>query len=381
MIYQDSDTYEKKVSKMAFLATNILASGKDKILKFFFSKESEDSSNSTQPAESNIVSSEDFDQDFDSQKKEPPICNFISTEEKSMIQNNEEVKYFEFKTDPEDTVNLDSLFSILNNSAVRINETAFGNFVTILKSFIDSDEVQTDIMKYIYSRPNIIEYLENHIVHSGGYQALSAILNIPKYRSYSSRQSICQFIVHRQRVFTKLYDKLVNSKSEDEVESLTNLFSHLLKDSSKIWDSSHFIEKIILEPENVNKLFSIILSSKVVESDQNDKITRNLIEFLKIIIEYCDHKFDGEKSEQASPAGEGDEQQKEGTLTERSINFDIPLFTSPVDELNNQFFDNLSSFLPKLAELLPKFRVGVSNLRKESQYQVSVKKFRLADLP
>ena len=66
--------------------------------------------------------------------------------------NQENVKYFEFLTNPKDSVHLDELFSIVNHDAKTVNETAFGNFTQIVKSFIEATEVESDLIKFFFSR-------------------------------------------------------------------------------------------------------------------------------------------------------------------------------------------------------------------------------------
>lgn len=256
--YVDDYSFSKDKSRKAFVATAILSSAKDSVLKFFFQKPEDDSSDlstlhSTTDGNSNQRESDKVS-----------ICNFIKTVEKTESVNGQEAKNYEFITDPKDTIYLDRLFSILSYDPYTVNETALGNFTTIIKSFVECGDVQADFLKYVFSREDILKRLSEHIVSQAGQHAVSLLLNLPKYLYYRSKYWISQFLKHRQALFTNFYSKLLASDNIEEIEGIVELFNYLIKENKRIWDATYFINKIVICEENTKKLLEKIISCDVL---------------------------------------------------------------------------------------------------------------------
>lgn len=257
----EDETFSADKCKLAFISSSIIGSGKKNVLKFFFARDNE----IQELLPEKIITTheiEDTDFGYDCPPS-PPICKFIKTEEKSFLENQEEIKYNEYVTDKTDTKRLDKLFSILNNSPEDTNMTAFGNFSLVIKSFINTDSVKSDFLKYFYSRPDNFTKLINHTGHNKGYQVMSSILNMQKWYSDNSSALASQFLVHRLRCYNELAARLVDEHTDVEcVESIASIFYDLLTDNKHIWDSIYFIDRVLLDWRKVDALVERLMGDR-----------------------------------------------------------------------------------------------------------------------
>jgi len=345
--YMERETYSADNSKLAFVSTSIMASGKKSVLRFFFGQEGD-----TEPElpEQVLPPTEDTDYGYGGPPS-PPICKFIKTEEKSYTENQEEITYHEYKTDRADTKHLDRLFSILDDSPCHTNMTAFGNFALIVKSFLNSDNVKSDFLKYVYSRREIFEGLVQHLCHHNGYQVLSSILNMQKWYSENSSALASQFLVHRLRSYSELADRLAEPATEiDVVESIVDLFFELVTDNRHIWDSVYFIDRVLLNSKKVEALVARLM-------DQREK-ARVLLRLLTTLVEYCNKEYDEEEDNSNSSQDKNDEygDEAKGASDDDGpkieVNIIVPEVSSPADELRSAFLEKLRDQFRSLASLV-----------------------------
>lgn len=329
------------------MSTSILSSGKKNVLKFFFTGDDDESLPST-------VLPQD---DKNSQEwgygycPSPPICTFIKTNEQTFVENQEEFKYNEFVTERTETEKIDRLFRIIETDPDYVNLTAFGNFSTIVKSFLEKDNVKSDFLKYFFSRPELLTRMMDHMVHSTGYQTLSSILHLKKYYSDSNAVS-SQFLIHRRRAYSQVFAAMVSpTASVDLVEASVELFVELITDSKSIWDAGHFVERVLLDLDNLKLLLSRLSQREV---GQNDQVRYDLLRLLVAMVDFANKKYDEDEvssfeekqpsEDEKSPHGDDDD-----LKIDINVNIVVPEVPNAADEQKNNFIDTIAA---KLGDIL-----------------------------
>ena len=323
------------------MCTHLLASGKKNVLRYFFALDGDESLPSTVlPADDSTKN--EFDYGY---PPSPPICNFVKTNEQSYFENHEEIKYSLFVTERADTERIDRLFSLLEIEPEFTNVTAFGNFTTIIKSFLEKDNIKSDFLKYFFSRPELLGNLINHMVHTTGFQALASILNLKKFYS-DANATASQFLVHRRRAYSQIFERLVSpTASVEQVEPCVELFVELITDSKTIWDSAHFIEKVLLDLGNLDLLIGRLSEREVGSIDE---IRFDLLRLLTAMIDFANKKYDEEEGSSFEERKAGDEEKS--PLTEDDglkieVNIVVPEVPTPVDEQRSNFIEKIVSRL------------------------------------
>jgi hypothetical protein len=250
--------FSKDSSKRAFISTKILSSGKDLIIDYFFQSDCNyGKTKKPETAGTDSGSENEY-------RRSRDVAVFVtkgSTVESTQIIDGEEVKFTEYLTRLEDTVGLDKLFAFLVRDSKEVNNTAFGNFSKIVKSFIDLDDIKIDFMKYFYASKINPHNLINSVEWSAATDLLDSIVNLQKGMDNNSNN--LQFIFHRLKLYIALQDKLFSSTVLEEVENLSGIFKTLLKTSSRIWDAAYFIEKVLTERTRFELLVNAYANAKV----------------------------------------------------------------------------------------------------------------------
>lgn len=257
--YSDEDDTSNTTSRAIYRASNILCSRKNEIFKCFFRK------NPREPT-SPLSKDETEDESGYSYNQDPPFrCDMFETVEKSMVINGEESKYQEFVQDQKETL-MDKLFNIVFEDPDDVNLTAFGHFLNIIKSFVDSQFFYADFLKYVFSRRLLLGRLVEHIVHPSGYQACQLVAAISKRSVDGSRSSLSVFLMHRYRALEMIFNNILESHDADKellAESSCEMWVEFIKDHPNICDSNHYIDKILLDNDNMGKLLQHLISVEV----------------------------------------------------------------------------------------------------------------------
>lgn len=252
LCYHDGPAFDAQLSKAIAAATSILSSRKDRVLKLFFRRKPDEPTSPVPKDEAEVEERYSF-------YSEPPfISNLIETSEKTEVINNEEVKVQVFQADPQNTINLDRLFSIVFKEPAEVNLTAFAHFNTIVKSFIDNQYFHADLLKYLFSRSLVRSSLIEHVVHQPGHHLLNLLININKRSVEGSKASMTIFLHHRLELYEKIFENVISSKNDSQeefVEGLCDILTELLKEHSSICDANYFIEKVLLDAERLRVLF------------------------------------------------------------------------------------------------------------------------------
>lgn len=249
-----NEIFSEAASKEAFVATTILSSGKEVVMKAFFLK---DPSKEIPEPEERTYKTPPFIPDIISSTKE------VTTQS----ENEEEIKYYDFKTEREDTKALDNLFEIVKECPTSVNETAYGNLEQIAYSFYECNYVQSDFLRYIFSREDIVAAIQEQISHESGMRTLKSVLNLRKYLVDETNSSMYQLLLHKERLFKSLYQKYLLSNSAEEVEFINVIFLESLSDARHLCDGTYFIEKTFFNLKDLQYLFNKINNHEVSPID------------------------------------------------------------------------------------------------------------------
>jgi hypothetical protein len=262
-------------SKLMYIATSLLSNQTTKILKYFFETPE------LPPIETSL-STESLTPSTPSARKRATINNFI-IEEKFTPPKEEWQETIQYKCDPKHSRVLDKLFSDLKLPLEQVNESVLGNLFLICDSFVKSEEVHTDYLKYLYTydwiREGLIRLISLHPIKEILFQAL----NIKKDSDVTNGLLLYQ----RTDMYKRLLQTFLKSTVIDEVEAILEIFTDLIKDNATIDEAEEIIERVLADAAQLEVLFNAL--------EMEDKASRkctDIVELLTLVINYINGEYD-----------------------------------------------------------------------------------------
>lgn len=217
-----------------------------------------------------VITDDDDDNNGNSEDKKAKKRSAIKSEEKQIMIDDEQVTLIQFIIDEEETENLIRLVSILAEDG-DLNLTATHYMTEIIGSFISNDDVQLEMLKFIYSNDRNLDLLIKHIGETCIFNLVRKILNMDSDNDKSDLSFL--FLYHKLLFHYKIFDALLTTEDDFEIDNIADLYVELLEsnkesednngmmESKGIMDGSFYIDKIFFDEKRYQRLLDTLSKS------------------------------------------------------------------------------------------------------------------------